>query len=130
MATYFGNGIVWDAEKNKVLCKFENQMFKTTDEYIKNKLDKLGYVSDSSDEIVVVDKVLDENMSEDEIRKKAKALGIKSWHVKSIENILKEIEVLKTMLQSITIVKSFTFLQAEFVLLQFHIYTRHLFSPF
>ena len=30
--------------------------------------------------------------TEDEIRQQAKLLGIKSWHVKKIENLLKEIK--------------------------------------
>ena len=35
--------IVWDAEKEKALCQFEEGIFKTEDEKIIKKLKKLGY---------------------------------------------------------------------------------------
>ena len=54
MAIYKGNGIVWDAEKNKPLCKFEKGELHTTDQRTKDILDKLGYESDDEDEIVII----------------------------------------------------------------------------
>lgn len=35
--------IVWDKEKNRVLCKFEHGVFETDDEYIINMLQELGF---------------------------------------------------------------------------------------
>ena len=92
MATYFGTGLVWDAEKNKLLCRFVNNKFHTTDPYIKQKLDTLGYIADREDEIVIIEDEEELQIeSEDDIRAKAKELKIKSWHVKSIENLKAEI---------------------------------------
>lgn len=42
---FFGNGIVWDATKNKILCKFENGEYETEDEYIIEKLIEYNYKS-------------------------------------------------------------------------------------
>ena len=43
MATFLGNGVVWDKENNKVLCRFENREFKTDDKETIEKLLRLGY---------------------------------------------------------------------------------------
>ena len=100
MAIYAGNGMVWDAEKNKPLCKFVNQMFKTTDPYVKNKLDKLGFIADRDDEIVIIeddiqgaiDEIHEVEIATDEdIRALGKALGIKSYWNKNIDSLKEEI---------------------------------------
>ncbi|MBD1223287.1 hypothetical protein [Virgibacillus halodenitrificans] len=47
-----GNGLVWDKEKNKLLCKFENGKYETDDKREQKILDDLGYESDGyNDEI-------------------------------------------------------------------------------
>lgn len=40
---FFGNGLVWDIDKNKVLCKFENGEFEIEDTRVINKLIDLKY---------------------------------------------------------------------------------------
>ena len=40
---FYGNGIVWDKEKNKRLCKFVEGEFETDDNRIVNNLVDLGY---------------------------------------------------------------------------------------
>jgi hypothetical protein len=78
------NVIVWDAEQGKELCTFVDGEFETEDEYTVKKLIELGYKGEGQTPNPNV-------MTDDEIREKAKELGIKSWHIKSIETLEKEI---------------------------------------
>jgi hypothetical protein len=48
---FYGNGIVWDSSKNKILCKFIKGEFETIDPEIKEKLIDLGYTHDEEIEI-------------------------------------------------------------------------------
>jgi hypothetical protein len=81
---------IWDAESNAPLCEFIDGVFVTEDETIIGKLNDLGYVGEevgddvpeSKEEIVSPEKLL---------REKAKELGIKSYHLKSVETLEKEI---------------------------------------
>jgi len=43
MFTFYGNGLVWDKDKKKVLCKFNDGILKTSDSYIIGKLKELNY---------------------------------------------------------------------------------------
>ena len=43
MINFKGHGIVWDAEKNCVLCKFENGEFNTEDARVAERLINAGY---------------------------------------------------------------------------------------
>lgn len=43
MYTIKGNGLVWDAEKNKILIRFSGGVYMTEDDALANKLKKLGY---------------------------------------------------------------------------------------
>lgn len=38
-----GNGVVWDAEKGRALCRFENGVLETNDSRVIDKLIDLGY---------------------------------------------------------------------------------------
>ena len=38
-----GNGVVWDAEKGKALCRFEHGVLETNDSRVIDKLLELGY---------------------------------------------------------------------------------------
>ncbi|MHA1302988.1 MAG: hypothetical protein ACTSPI_04725 [Candidatus Heimdallarchaeaceae archaeon] len=79
-----GNDVVWDAERKKALCVFKNNTFETKNKYIIDKLIKYGYKTiDEFDRF--------ETLSNKELRQLAKDEGIKSWHNKKIENILKEL---------------------------------------
>ena len=49
---FYGNGIVWDSEKNKTLCKFEKGILETEDSYIIDRLKELNYKYDEVEEIV------------------------------------------------------------------------------
>ena len=56
-----GNGSVWDKEKNKMLVRFgKAKMVETNDEYIVNKLFKLGYKAEPEEFINVDYKAKDE----------------------------------------------------------------------
>jgi len=56
-----GNGSVWDKEKNKMLVRFgKAKMVETNDEYIVNKLFKLGYKAELEEFIDVDYKAIDE----------------------------------------------------------------------
>lgn len=81
--------IVWDAEKNEVLCTFVQGEFETEDEEIADKLLELGYnTEDSKTEV-------DTNIEEKELRAKAKSLGVKHYHVKGIDTLIAEIAELE-----------------------------------
>lgn len=43
---FYGNGIVWDVAKNKVLCKFKNGTLETENSYICDRLKELNYKHD------------------------------------------------------------------------------------
>lgn len=90
MAIFKGKGLVWNPVKENILCNFNNGDYETTDEQEKAILIKLGFEYDDLDEIPIV-----EEETEEEIRAKAKELGITNWHNKKIENIEKEISELE-----------------------------------
>lgn len=39
---FYGNGIVWDGQKNRPLCEFKNGEYETSDNYKIDKLIKAG----------------------------------------------------------------------------------------
>ena len=81
---------VWDAEANSPLCEFVDGEFETDDEAIISKLEELGYEPCGADPANFPDPeppVSDEKL----LRDKAKELGIKSYHLKSVETLEKEI---------------------------------------
>ena len=50
-----GTGMLWDAEKNSVLCKFDERgVLATDDPKLIAKLEKLGYVGKESTELVTI----------------------------------------------------------------------------
>jgi len=99
MSTFFGNGTVWDKDRNKPLCRFVNQQFTTKDPYIKDRLNRLGYIADHDDEIVIIEDVeeiemieeVEQELTEEELREKAKELGIKSYWNKNIDKLKAEV---------------------------------------
>ncbi|WP_121605311.1 hypothetical protein [Virgibacillus sp. Bac332] len=46
---FYGNGLVWDKEKNAVLCRFTNGELETNELRVKQELVKLGYKYDEID---------------------------------------------------------------------------------
>lgn len=79
--------IVWDAEKGQELCTFTNGEFETEDTYVTEKLTELGYESESAAQQLTND----DAVIEEALRAKAKELGIKSWHIKSVDTLTEEI---------------------------------------
>lgn len=51
---FYGNGVVWDLVKNKVLCKFEKGILETENSYICDRLKELKY---KHDEVIVKEEV-------------------------------------------------------------------------
>lgn len=51
---FYGNGIVWDGDNNKVLCKFLNGEIETSDKHIIDKLTEKGYKCDVVKEAIAV----------------------------------------------------------------------------
>ena len=47
---FYGNGIIWDSVKNKVLCKFDKGILETEDTYICDRLKELDY---KHDEVII-----------------------------------------------------------------------------
>ena len=68
-----GNDVVWDADLNKELCKFNNGEFETNDYRLASILVKLGYEHDT-EEFKAMEteqyKVLDKNELTKEVSKK------------------------------------------------------------
>lgn len=80
--------IVWNAEGNAAFCEFIDGEFETDEAELIAKLIDLGY--EYEDENPVSDhepKVSEEKL----LRDKAKELGIKSYHLKSVETLTAEI---------------------------------------
>lgn len=69
---FYGNGIVWDAEKVQRLMKFTDGVYETDDPYIIKKLKAFGYKHDNP----VKTSPESEEMSAKELRAIAKARGI------------------------------------------------------
>lgn len=99
---------VWDAVDEKPLCTFVNGAFETEDATVIKKLMTLGYESEliegEPEPITFSNELKTENDAHDEsdyeaqakfdeeaIRAHAKELGIKSWHIKSIDKLKEEI---------------------------------------
>jgi hypothetical protein len=49
---FYGNGIVWDAIKNKPLCKFINGEYETNDNECIEKLIQAGYEHERSEKTI------------------------------------------------------------------------------
>jgi len=86
---FYGNGHVWDKDRNSMLCNFKGGELDTDNDRTIKILQSLGYKSEFGDEIIVDSVEVDDD---GDIRNKAKELGIKSWHVKSIDNLISEIK--------------------------------------
>jgi hypothetical protein len=52
---FYGNGIIWDAVKNKTLCKFEKGILETEDSYICNRLKELKYKNDEEFDVYLLE---------------------------------------------------------------------------
>lgn len=76
---------VWDAVDEKPLCTFVNGAFETEDATVIKKLMTLGYESE------LIEGEPEPVEDEEAIRAQAKDLGIKSWHIKSIDKLKEEI---------------------------------------
>ena len=79
---------IWDAVGNKELCTFIDGEFETEDQTVFDKLIDLGYEYEGMPDVVPDP---DQTEGDQAIRDKARELGIKSWHLKSIETLEKEI---------------------------------------
>ena len=95
MAVYTGRGLVWNPNRNKILCDLNKGPYTTLDVTEQEILKKVGYIGDFDDELVVIDDelvVVDEiEETEEEIRAKAKELGIEFYWNKNIDKLIKEI---------------------------------------
>ena len=83
------------ATNRYVVCKFDdNGELETSDpkliHILKTKLPDCTW--DEEGDVTVEPVEVKEILSDDEIRQLAKSKGVKSWHVKKIENIKKELE--------------------------------------
>ena len=77
-----GKKVLWDANKNRLLCKFENGEFETEDPYTINRLMEMGtaYIKEEIDVGVEKEIGVDfEDMNIKELRKYAKEKEYKGW---------------------------------------------------
>ena len=79
--------------KGKRIAVFRNYLFESEDKYICDALIELGYEALDAPKVDNEPPAVEDTAeSDDDIRQKAKELGIKSWHVKKIDKLIKEIE--------------------------------------
>lgn len=91
---FYGNGLVWDKERNKALCKFTSGEFITDDTNIIEKLKKLNFDFDdinNESEKTDNDNVDYSALSYQELKKIAKEKGIKLERSMKQEDILNEL---------------------------------------
>ena len=100
--------IVWDATKNKPLCKFIDGEYETNDEHKKAELIRLGYEhefidaefedieelesDETPDEIIEEETNLYEEMTEEELKALVKTKGIKGWSNMKRETLIAKLE--------------------------------------
>ena len=83
---FYGVGIVWNPKTNKRLCIFENGVLETEDEEVINQLIERNYKYDGE---------YQEAPTIEELREKAKELGIKSYASMKYETLIDKIGGLK-----------------------------------
>jgi len=69
MATFTGTGIVWNPDKNNILCNLNKGSFTTIDEREQSIMRNAGFIGDYEDEYPII-----EDDAEDAIRLVAKRL--------------------------------------------------------
>jgi len=91
----FGNIIPWN-QRIRMLCMYVNQILDRLDALEGNT--KAETVADEDSQVVTVNEApvdepqqIDEKSKDHPVRQKAKSKGIKSWHVKGIDTLKKEI---------------------------------------
>ena len=102
MVTFKGNGVVWDKERNKVLCSFRNGEFKTDDKRVIDILLKGGYEHDAvleeeTKEEEIIEEVIEEkeDLTEktvSELREIAKTAGHTGIYRKTKEELISMLE--------------------------------------
>lgn len=92
---FYGNGVVWDNMKSKVLCKFTNGEYETIDKYEIEQLIKRGYESDGiqQEEEAEEKKVVNyEDMTNNELRTILEERGHEGLERKNKKQLLELIE--------------------------------------
>ena len=90
------NLIVWDAQKEKALCKFKNNECETDDPYIIERLKGYEVIGNGREE-EQDEEEQDEEEQEDkeqqveDLRQEAKERGIKGWNNMKPENLKKKL---------------------------------------
>ena len=100
---FFGNGIVWDKERSKKLCRFKDGVFETKEDRVKDILLDLGY--DHDGEIIeeveyevtetieeIEDKVDLSEKTVAELREMAKLAGFTGIYSKTKDELINMIE--------------------------------------
>jgi len=97
------NLIVWDAQKEKALCKFKNNECETDDPYIIERLKGYEVIGNGREEEQDEEEQDEEEQDEEEqdeeeqedkeqqvedLRQEAKEKGIKNWHNMRPENLI------------------------------------------
>ena len=100
---FYGNGAVWDTSKSKIIARFKDGEFETSDKYIIEYLTKMNYKHDEVSAEIVVDisKSIEHVKKKDKVQKEytvtelrelAKAKGAKGVFRKSKEELINMIE--------------------------------------
>lgn len=94
---FYGNGLVWNKDENKVLCSFVNGKYETEDSIIINKLKELNFVFDDIDSIKIENKndVDYESLEYKDLKKVAKEKGINTYKMDKPEIIKALNELMK-----------------------------------
>jgi hypothetical protein len=99
-----GHGVVWDAERSKVLCKFEKGELETEDKRTIDILVKLGYEhegvvddgvqegEEETEEVEIEDKIDLNEKTVSELREIAKLAGYTGIYSKTKDELINMIE--------------------------------------
>jgi len=95
---FYGNGIVWDAERSKALCNFgKEKEFETEDKRTIDILVKLGYEreeveNEEVEEVEIEDKADLSDKTVAELREMAKLAGFTGIYSKTKDELINMIE--------------------------------------
>lgn len=68
MAVYTGRGLVWNPNKNKILCDLNKGPYTTLDKAEQEILASVGYIGDFEDELVIIEDEEDETIDDMGVR--------------------------------------------------------------
>lgn len=88
---FYGNGIVWDAERNTRLCKFKGGELDTSNERVIQLLSRMGYRYDGETEQKTP---APDGPTDEQIKDMAKQAGIRGYGIMKRETLIAKLNEL------------------------------------